>query len=45
MKPFQGDTVFSDAYFNPPGVSTTPLHRNPKDRKRSAAPGVLSAIA
>ena len=39
MKPFQGDTVFSDAYFNPPGLSTTPPHRNPKDRKKNAPPG------
>jgi len=39
MKPFQGDTVFSDAYFNPPGVSTAPPHRNPKDRKKNPPPG------
>ena len=39
MKPFQGDTVFSDTYFNPPGQSTTPPHRNPKDRKKSMPPG------
>ncbi|MGA2855871.1 MAG: hypothetical protein ABSE40_03325 [Candidatus Sulfotelmatobacter sp.] len=35
MKPFQGDVVFSDAYFNPPGQSTTPPQRNPKDRKKT----------
>lgn len=35
MKPFQGDAVFSDAYFNPPGSSRTPPHRNPKDRKKN----------
>jgi hypothetical protein len=34
MKPFQGNAAFSDAYFNPPGTSATPPHRNPKDKDR-----------
>jgi hypothetical protein len=33
MKPFQGDVVFSDAYFNPPGQSAAPAQRNPKERR------------
>jgi hypothetical protein len=37
MKPFQGNAVFSDAYFNPPGTSTTPSHPNPKDRRKKPA--------
>lgn len=37
MRPFQGNTVFSDAYFNPPGTSTTPPHRNSKDRRKKPA--------
>ena len=31
-KGFQGDVVFSDAYFNPPGQLTTPPQRNSKER-------------
>jgi hypothetical protein len=34
MKNFQGDVVFSDAYFNPPGNLAAPPQRNRK-RKRS----------
>jgi hypothetical protein len=34
IKPFQGDVVFSDAYFNPPGQSTAPVQRNPKERRK-----------
>ena len=33
-KAFQGDLVFSDAYFNPPGQSPTPPQRNPKERRK-----------
>jgi hypothetical protein len=32
-KAFQGDVVFSDAYFNPPTEPTTPPQRNPKERR------------
>jgi hypothetical protein len=32
MKNFQGDVVFSDAYFNPPGTQTTPPQRTRKGR-------------
>jgi hypothetical protein len=32
MKGFQGDVVFSDAYFNPPGKSPTPPVRGHKPR-------------
>lgn len=35
MKSFEGDVVFSDAYFNPPSDSTTPPQRNPKVRRRT----------
>jgi hypothetical protein len=34
MKGFQGDVVFSDAYFNPPGKPATPPQRNRRGRKR-----------
>ena len=34
IKPFQGDVVFSDAYFNPPGESAAPVPRNPKERRK-----------
>jgi hypothetical protein len=33
MKSFQGDVVFSDAYFIPPGKPTTPPQRNRKERR------------
>jgi len=33
-KGFQGDVVFSDAYFNPPRQLTTPPRRNPKERRK-----------
>jgi hypothetical protein len=41
MKPFQGDAVFSDAYFNPPGNPATPPQRNRKGRAKNppAQPG------
>jgi hypothetical protein len=32
MKPFQGDVVFSDAYFNAPGSAATPPQRTRKGR-------------
>ena len=35
IRAFQGDVVFSDAYFNPPGQSTTPMQRNPKERSKT----------
>jgi len=35
MKGFQGDVVFSDAYFNPPGKPTTPSQRNRMGRKKT----------
>lgn len=36
MKSFEGDVVFSDAYFNPPPDSTSPPpRRNPKDRRKT----------
>lgn len=34
MKGFEGDVVFSDAYFNPSGEGTAAPQRNRKDRKR-----------
>ncbi|MFZ0814227.1 MAG: peptidylprolyl isomerase [Candidatus Sulfotelmatobacter sp.] len=37
MKEFQGNVVFSDAYFNPPATSATPPQRNRK-RKRKKLP-------
>ena len=33
-KGFQGDVVFSDAYFNPPGQLITPPRRDPKERRK-----------
>ena len=39
MKSFEGDVVFSDAYFNPPTESTTPPQRNPKDRSKKPPSG------
>jgi len=40
MKPFQGDAVFSDAYFNPPGQSSTVQpNRKGKRHNPSAQPG------
>ena len=38
MKSFEGDVVFSDAYFNPPSDSTTPPQRNPKERRKTPPP-------
>ena len=34
IKAFQGDVVLSDVYFNPPGQSTTPSQRNPKEKRK-----------
>ncbi|MGA8216183.1 MAG: peptidylprolyl isomerase [Candidatus Sulfotelmatobacter sp.] len=34
MKNFQGDVVFSDAYFNPPGKPATPPQRNRTGRRK-----------
>jgi len=40
MKPFQGDVIFNDAYFNPPGTPATPPQRAPRGkRKNPAQPG------
>jgi hypothetical protein len=39
MKSFEGDVVFSDAYFNPPTDSTTPPQRNPKKRRTNPTAG------
>jgi len=40
MKSFQGDVVFSDAYFNPAGKPVTASQRNrPGKRKPPPAPG------
>jgi PPIC-type PPIASE domain len=36
MKKFQGNVVFSDAYFNPPGVVATPAQRNRKGKRTKA---------
>jgi hypothetical protein len=36
MKGFQGDVVFSDAYFNPPGKPAVPPERNRKERRKTA---------
>lgn len=38
MKSFQGDAVFNDAYFNPPGKPVTPPQRNRKS-KENKPPG------
>lgn len=35
MKSFQGDVVFSDAYFNPPGKPATPPQRNRAGRRKT----------
>jgi hypothetical protein len=35
MKGFQGDVVFSDAYFNPPGRAATPPERNRAGRRKT----------
>ncbi len=35
IKTFQGDVVFSDAYFNPPGRSATPLQRTRRRQKNN----------
>ena len=35
MKPFQGDVVFSDAYFNPPRAPTSSRHRSPNDQRKT----------
>ena len=35
MKTFQGDVVFSDAYFNAPGSSATPLQRTRRRQKNN----------
>ena len=37
MKSFQGDVVFSDAYFNPPGKPVSESQRNRLGRKEKAA--------
>lgn len=37
IKAFQGDVVFSDAYFNPPRQSNTPQQRNPGERRKKQA--------
>jgi len=37
MKGFQGDIVFSDAYFNPPGKPATPPQRNRTGRRKTPA--------
>jgi hypothetical protein len=34
VKSFQGDVVFSDAYFNPPGTLATPPQRNRKGKAK-----------
>jgi hypothetical protein len=34
MKSFQGDVVFSDAYFNPPGKSATPQQRTRRGKRK-----------
>jgi len=34
MKSFQGDVVFSDAYFNPPGKAAAPPQRNRTGKRR-----------
>ncbi|MFZ0773346.1 MAG: hypothetical protein WCA49_09695 [Candidatus Sulfotelmatobacter sp.] len=34
MKSFQGDVVFSDAYFNPPGIPATPPPRNRRGKRK-----------
>jgi bifunctional DNA-binding transcriptional regulator/antitoxin component of YhaV-PrlF toxin-antitoxin module len=39
MKSFQGDVVFSDAYFNPPGESAKPPERVRRARRKTAQPG------
>jgi PPIC-type PPIASE domain len=40
MQSFQGDVVFSDAYFNPPGKSAAPPPRDRRGkRKKPPAPG------
>jgi PPIC-type PPIASE domain len=41
MKPFQGDVVFNDAYFNPPGTTITPPQRPPRGKRKNppAQPG------
>jgi hypothetical protein len=41
MKPFQGEVVFSDAYFNPPGNEAPPPQRTHKPRPKNppAHPG------
>ena len=36
VKSFQGDVVFSDAYFNPPGKPAVPPERNRKERRKTA---------
>jgi hypothetical protein len=34
MKPFEGNAIFDDAYFNPPGATTTTPHRNLRNRRK-----------
>jgi hypothetical protein len=34
MKSFQGDVVFSDAYFNPPGKPATPPPQNRRGKRK-----------
>lgn len=38
MKKFQGDAIFSDAYFNPPGQSPAPHHHPAERRFETPAP-------
>jgi len=35
MKGFQGEVVFSDAYFNPPGKPATPPQRNRTGKRKT----------
>ena len=37
MRSFEGDVVFTDAYFNPTGKPTTPPQRNPRKRQKPPA--------
>jgi len=44
MKRFQGDVIFSDAYFNPPGKPATPPQRNSPERKSIRLPKTMKAM-
>ncbi len=37
MKAFQGNVVFSDAYFNPPATAATPPQRNRRGKRKKTA--------